>query len=305
MYPESLITQFFNEPIGSLQKAKRKLEHRIEDVIRSVSQSHIISTVINQKEIRIIGLRRSGNHAIIRWLEKQQTGEVLHLNNIRVNENPYRDNYENLLRKNNSKNIERWQQEARGFFTKKDCLLYSYEDYSLNQIANRRFEKTHDLYFGKSAERYDVIIMRDPFNLLASRIQQNYRAVKAPQKTDIDLWIEYAKEYLGETEYLKHNKVTINYNRWFNQVDYRQEIASRLNLEFSDDGFHEVSQRGGGSSFDGREFHGKATAMDVLGRWKVFAEDTAYRKLFDNKELLEYSETIFGSIPGTKFLEIS
>lgn len=37
----------------------------------------------------------------------------------------------------------------------------------------------------------------------------------------IDLWIDYAKEYLGETNYLKHNKICINYNQWFADVEYQ------------------------------------------------------------------------------------
>jgi len=42
--------------------------------------------------------------------------------------------------------------------------------------------------------------------------------------------------------------------------------------------------------------------MDVGSRWKYFADDPSYRKLFDNQELLEYSERIFGHIPGTESL---
>lgn len=302
MPQKSLFLQLLQESSTLLQKANRQLYHSVEDVGRAISQQHILSQVINYKEMRVLGLRRSGNHAIIHWMEKQETGNVRHLNNIRVNRNPYREKYEDLLRKNKTKDIEWWRQEAKGFFEKKDCLIHSYEDYSLEQITNPVFELKHDLYFGKSQDKYDILILRDPFNLLASRIKKNYRGVNDKNKTDIDVWIDYAKEYLGETNLLKNQKICINYNQWFADVDYRREIASQLNLEFSDTGINTVSRRGDGSSFEGREYHGKARNMDVCSRWKYFADDPSYRRLFNNQELLEYSQQIFGHIPGTECL---
>lgn len=305
MSQKSPFLQLLQESSTLRQKANRQLHHGIEDIVRSISQRHILSQVINQKEIRVVGLRRSGNHAIIHWIEKQETGKVRHLNNIRVNRNPYREKYEDLLRKDKTKDIEWWRQEAKGFFEKKDCLIHSYEDYSLEQITNPVFELKHDLYFGKSQDKYDVLILRDPFNLLASRIKKNYRNVNDKNKIDIDVWIDYAKEYLGETNLLKNQKICINYNQWFADVDYRREIASQLNLDFLDTGINTVSRRGDGSSFEGREYHGKAMNMDVCSRWKYFADDPSYRRLFNNQELLEYSQRIFGHIPGTECLRES
>lgn len=304
MYRESRIVKVLKNPEIVFKKAKRKLEHSIEDIDRTFSQQHIFSQVTNQKEIRIVGLMRTGNHAIIKWIQGQQTGKVWHLNNLQVNENPYRYKYEYLrdYYPQYQGAIERFQREARGDFTKKDCLLYSYEDYGLKQVLTQSFEKKHDLYLGKSAERYDLLVLRDPFNLLASRLKNNYTEVKARNKTVIDLWISYAKEYLGETHYLKHNKICVNYNRWTRDVTYRKQIAFQLKLDFSDAGINKVSGCGGGSSFEGRQFDGKASEMDVLNRWKHFAKDPSYRKLLNNQEMLEYTEKIFGHIPGTEYL---
>ncbi|MDJ0556305.1 MAG: hypothetical protein QNJ68_18080, partial [Microcoleaceae cyanobacterium MO_207.B10] len=116
-------------------------------------------------------------------------------------------------------------------------------------------------------------------------------------------WLDYAKEYLGETNYLKHNKICINYNQWFPDVEYRQEIASeKLQIEFSDAGIDKVTSFGGGSSFKGKQFDGNTTSIDVLNRWQKFADDPQYRELFNNPEISEYSERIFGHIPGTESL---
>jgi len=261
--------------------------------MRHLSNTVNSPEIVNQKEIRVVGLKRSGNHAIINWIRKQHHGEVWHLNKIPVKRNPYRFLYEHYPK-------EKLKQEAKGNFTKKDCLIYSYEDHALEQITNKGFESKAELYLGKSASKYDLLILRDPFNLLASRFKKGYIKVKCPDITLVELWISYAKEYLGETNLLKSKKICVNYNQWFSDVNYRRQLAEQLNVKFSDAGFNDVKGQGGGSSFDGLTFRGKAAEMDVLNRWKVFADDPQYRKLIDNVELRDYSERIFGHIPGTE-----
>ena len=182
-------------------------------------------------------------------------------------------------------------------------MLYGYEDYSLKEIFSDRFEKKHDIYLGKSAKRYDVLILRDPFNLLASRLKKNFRDVKTAEKTAVALWLEYAREYLGETSYLKHHKICINYNQWFGDESYRKNLLDRLGIAYVNQGLGQVGTWGGGSSFDGTEFKGQEDKMDLLGRWKHFADDPEYRKLFHNDQLMAYSEKIFGKIPGTEILQ--
>ena len=252
--------------------------------------------IVNEKEIRIVGLRRTGNHGIINWIKKQHAGQVWHLNNITTERNPYRVLYLHYKK-------EHLNREAKGDSVKKDCLLYSLEDYPLEKIVRGGLEKKHDLYLGTSRERYDVLILRDPFNLLASRIKKNYMNVKDENWTIIDLWISYAREYLGETDYLKNNKVPVNYNKWATDVEYRQHIASRLKFAFSDAGINDVKSEGGGSSFDRTSFQGQANKMDVLNRWKILSDDPSYRALLkSNRELIDYSERIFGHLPGTEVL---
>lgn len=250
-------------------------------------QINHITEIVNQKEIRVVGLKRTGNHAIINWLRQQHSGEVWHLNNIRPGTNPYRWLYSHYPK-------EHLKQEALGNFVAKDCLIYSYEDYSIERVTDPKFERRHDVYLGKSSLRYDLLILRDPFNLMASRLKKNYITVKDPNYTVTDLWLEYAKEFLGETNYLTNNKVCINYNRWFFDVEYRKNLASALGIEFSDKGIERVKSEGGGSSFDGKEFDGQATKMDVLNRYKLFEDDPAYQSLVNNEELIEYSRKIFG-----------
>jgi len=303
---ENLVLKALKKPSKAVKKVKRICDHTWEDWLKSKQQLSQETTIINKKEIRVLGLMRSGNHAIINWLQSQAKGEVWHLNNLIPKENPYRYKYEHLKDFYYPKyrcTGELYHREAQGDFTSKDCLIYSYEDYAINQVANDYFEQKHDLYLGKSQARYDVIIIRDPFNLLASRIKKNYLTVKAKNKTVIELWLEYAQEYLGETQYLKNQKITINYNQWFRDITYRQQIAAKLQLEFTDAGINTVHGCGGGSSFEGRELNGKGNQMDVENRWQYYQENQLYRTLLANPQLWEYSAKIFGHIPGTECLK--
>jgi len=67
-------------------------------------------------------------------------------------------------------------------------------------------------------------------------------------------------------------------------------------------GIDKVAGQGGGSSFEAKSFDVKATSMDVLNRWQKVADNPRYRELFSNQEIFEYSERIFGHIPGIESL---
>ena len=304
----SLIVKGLKKPNLALKKSKVFLANYLEDFIRILTQQDKLSEIVNQKEIRVAGMRRTGNHTIINWVKSQHTGKVEFINNVLANENPYRYKYQNLEDHypEHKWAIEHYRQQAKGNFIKRDCLIYSYEDFPLDQVASDKFEHNHDLYLGKSAIRYDLLIIRDPFNLFASRLKASskvghFLSVNSQNKTMVNLWIDYAKEYLGETNYLKHNKICINYNQWFFDIEYRQKIAKKLQMEFSDAGIDIVLGLGGGSSFDGKQFDGQATSMNVLNRWQKFCDNPQY-KIFFNQEVWEYSEQIFGHIPGTESL---
>lgn len=316
---QSNFNKIMKNPSYALNRLGSKVSQNLEDSYKIITGQQSSSTVVNQKEIRIIGLKRNGNHAVINWIEKQATGFVVHLNDIRVGENPYRCIYNSLAQDHprnswmgqqilrypqyrGKEGFELIEREAKGDFQPKDCLIYSYEDYEISKISSHFSEYKHDFYFGKSAQRYDVLILRDPFNMLASRLKSNKNPVKSWHKTVVDMWIDYAKEYLGETNYLKYNKIAVNYNQWVQDRDYRQQIANKLQLNFSDRGIHNVKTFGGGSSFDGTKFKGKASNMNVFDRWKHFIDNSDYKNMLNNPELFDYSQRIFGSIPGTESL---
>ena len=291
------------QKVNQLRRIKRDVGYWLHDTKRFLLQPFSSKDFINEKEIRVVGLRRSGNHGIITWIKRHYNNDVWHLNNVSPQTNPYRHLYQHYPR-------EKLKKEAKGIFSKKECLIYNYESYTLESITNSTVEKNHDLYLGKSQTKYDLLILRDPYNMFASIRKGQIKKKKDflylnthpnNQKSIPELWLDYAKEFLGETNYLKQNRVMVNYNQWVSDQDYRRKISEKLGLEFCDAGFNVVKNYGGGSSFNGTEFESQASKMDVLNRWQGFIDDDKYRTMF-NQEIIEYSQKIFGHIKGTEDL---
>jgi len=305
IYDAPLWKKALNKPGYALTKLRRRLQHGWQDSIRLTLQHPQDQGIVNQTEIRMVGLRRSGNHALIQWIKPQQNGVFQHLNDVPVYENPYRHKYEYFIDHypHHQGAIRQLHRQARGEFKPTDWLIYNYEDYPLGPIVDPAFERKHDWYLGPSARRLDVLILRDPFNLLASRLKKGFVTVKSTQYTFGDLWLAYAKEFLGETNYLTQPKICISYNRWVQDREYRRQLAAQLGLVFTDAGVHEVSSRAGGSSFDGTDYAGEARQMDVMSRWQHYLHHDLYGQLLHHPDLLRYAEWIFGPIEGIEVLK--
>lgn len=264
--------------------------------------------LINTHEWRTVGMSRSGNHAIVNWFLAQLQGHYCFLNCAEPKTNPfvtarpldahgctYQVNYAGFD----------LQAEQQGSFTRKDYLLHSYEDCFLGMVNSPAFEENHDCYVGSSGERIDILILRDPFNLFASRIKSGFyrhrqrkdsngrRRVTRP--TGLRIWKQHARQVLGR-DYLRQPFVPVLFNRWATDPTYRRELAENLGFTFSDDGFRRVARVGGGSSFDGLSYATRAQDMGLLHRWRHFADDPAFWNVFD-EEVFELAEEIFGSMP--------
>lgn len=248
----------------------------------------------NEKELIVCGMSRSGNHAIINWILRQASGRHCFLNCAEGKTNPFDScrplddglpwsvNYSDF-------SIER---ERAGLFSKKDLLVHSYEDAFLGYVFNRHLRRDHDRLVGRSRRRFDLLILRDPFNLFASR-----RALGDPlsARAGIRMWKQHAREFLGLRRHLEHNKLAISYNRWSACRDYRRSVAEHLDLPFTDAGVDAVARCAGGSSFDGLRLDGRAGRMPVAHRWRRFAADPGYWALFDD-ELVALARRIFGPL---------
>lgn len=243
--------------------------------------------LLNEVQYTIAGIRRSGIHAVSDWIFAQFRGPAMMLNDVLPGKDP---------RKNFSGNTV-----ARGGVAaqdeSKDCLLVIYEDRPLSTVAQSEVQH----FLGASRATHCLVVLRDPFNLLASRLRWQRKPGAAPELMDAlrgrDLWIDYSREYLGDRPADWPGALWINYNRWVYDPQYRTEVGQSLGLPEPARPSRGVSPFGGGSSFDGMGYDGRADQMQLLQRWREFIDEPGYLKLLAHSELLGASARIFGVEP--------
>ena len=288
-------------------------------------------------QVRVCGLQRSGNHAIINWIINQHKGKAYcFLNNVRHGSYDPFETCSQLFFENLSCSPER---EALRRVAK-HLLVLSYEDDDTQMLKNTgflksvfdpQFESNRRRYLGNSRYAYDVFIVRDPFNFFASRLTKWERLTG---RKDVDRvvhdWKEMARAAIALESDPRPQALAISYNAWHTDVSYRKELSRRLLGHHDDSSMNHVSSIGGGSSFEAvpltprmlvrnwrKAFDAKrltmlhhylgrialrerGSKMHVLERWKGFRQDDRFLSVFADRELLELSEQIFGEIPDSR-----
>jgi hypothetical protein len=150
-------------------------------------------------------------------------------------------------------------------------------------------------------QRFDILILRDPFNLFASRLRAGKDLTLTSVATAVRIWKQHAREFNGQSRHLTQSPVLINYNRWVTEPPYRQQLATQLGLNFTDATINNVHKTAGGSSFDGSRYDGHASRMKVLERWKFYQDDPTYRQIL-HPELIAYGTRLFAPLPGVERL---
>ena len=236
------------------------------------------------KKYCFIAPRRSGHHAIIEWFSKQIPNDIHFLN----------DNDHAWGRPIRFPKVENGQLEYLNNQYKTDKveigdkdLIYNYEDRLLSS-----FNEPQHL---KELENNDanIIILRDPFNLIASRMKHWVEKKPELLQNGINLWVEYAEEILGVTNIIP-NKHIILYNQWFTDANYRKTIVAWFNGKHDDSCINIVPEWGRGSTFDGLNYQNNASQMKVLERYKTIEDKDFLSSLIVNEIFQNHTETIFG-----------
>jgi hypothetical protein len=269
---------------------------------------------INQKEIALFGLKRSGNHALTHWLMEQLGSGTVHLNDVNT-EDPFESCREINIRglrsfctyRGLSSITARWRTmeysknrldvdwDAIRNHSPKSGLIISYENRSLDTEIYTRFCNRHDEMVGKSEQRFHVVLLRDAFNLFASQYQASF-IQSADIEEGIGIYKQYAELFLDPDKQIERKTICVNYNQWFQDSRYRIELGKQFGLDIDGKAYRTVPSIGGGSSFEGVSKQGNGHRMDVLQRWKRLSDDSGYRKIFTDKYLVELTNEIFGPI---------
>lgn len=252
----------------------------------------------NHNTIRIVtlSLQRSGQHAVINWLCSQMIN-VIHFNHCRFERTclSYKitpiNNRIVIYKENNKYDSGVQSREAANSILSKidsyERLLYSFEDVDPNNILLNNY--IHHI------DPTVILIIRDPYNWLASSIKhgQSSPVMLALKK---EIIVKYLEQALEVTNHIKHPVVTINFNDWVTRISYRKEVIRKLDLPFSeaaDNALQEVPDFGGGSSFDGTRSNTSNSNMNVFDRWKDYVDNPVFRKLLNDKHLIELTESFF------------
>ena len=240
----------------------------------------------NASEIRVLAMRRSGHHAVIHWLLRQARGPALFLNDVSLD--PGGELRGNRFSRYLNLSAEAAERDRAGDWVNKELLVWNLEDRGVAELVDfcRRCPGR-----GASGRVRHLIVVRDPWNWLASRFRAEPddpldRGAALPR------WREQARECLGRTALLP-GRLAVSFNRWVADEAYRRQLAAELGLPGDDAGFREVEWPGG-SSFGSEGV--RADNSVVLSRWREMAGEAAFRTAFD-PETVELGEALFGPAP--------
>ncbi len=113
-----------------------------------------------------------------------------------------------------------------------DALMYRY--FMFNEVSLVCHE---DLMLSFNTTNYTktIVIFRDMYDVIDDILSCTFKSVDNVVMKQIDLFEEYADEYLKETNKIPDTyKLFINYNRWSNDMKYRDELAKSLGFENTD-----------------------------------------------------------------------
>jgi hypothetical protein len=150
-----------------------------------------------------------------------------------------------------------------------DFLISSTEDIGVDEWSR--------MFRFAGVATYEGIVIRDPFNQLASRMKlfDDFGILWGMEKSAFiggfaALWMGHLRRALRDDP----DTMFVDYNEWFDSEAYRRSICERWGdrwgLTFDDKYLNVVTDHGKGSSFDARAFDGRGQGMRVHARWETF-----------------------------------
>lgn len=226
--------------------------------------------------IRVFGLRRSGNHAVINWLTRNAPGRAIFFNNCRVGHSPFTAH--------NGIEVDGVQVGRPGDDAREHAkavgdgavVFISYEN--TMPWADRRKAVSPGVPAQSVAQ--DVIIVRDFLNWSASLVKKMHSNAEYSARQRVtfalrlmDLYAQVLDEMLNEAR----TSVVIRYDAWHADPGYRRDVLGQMGFDPRDDSTGKVEAYGNGSSFQ----PGARDAQELrpLDRWKAMQDDPEYRIL--------------------------
>lgn len=237
-----------------------------------------------KKAYLVLAMKRSGHHAVIYWIAHNLSNRT-ELYNDCCKGWKAKHLIPNPIGKN-PMNVVIGGKKGQPI----DNAIFNIEDFDVSHLE--RFDFSQFKPFSEAEEKYVMIILRDPYNWIASCIKGGGGPLKYLDDR-VNLWKKQAKFCASASQY-KKDIYRVSYNRWFTSEEYRKSLSVALGMKSYDKGINLVPPRGNGSSFDARRYNGKAQDMKVLERWKEYKDDPRLIKYFKGTNLPHISEKMFG-----------
>lgn len=182
--------------------------------------------------IQVIGLQRSGNHAIISWLTSL-------FRNPKFLNNRHHDFFQDA------------RECAHVRDSKESCVIVSFEDAAIKFVHGRHLMRDVALLKSEDfpgARCITLYVLRDPYNNWASRViaTENRGLTGVPEiETFIESWMDIAAVHARAPDSV------VLYNRWADDAEYRRQICASIGGRYSEATLDDIPGFGGGSSFQG------------------------------------------------------
>jgi len=214
----------------------------------------------------LLGMRRSGHHAVRDWLVAHYPGEVV---------------------SHGFGNERDWFIARDGVV--RDCYIFNAEN--IDPLSVAECLDTDAWLSGTTRETVPKlgVVLRDPYNTLAGVLK-----FWGPGRSTgvVETWAKYAREYTEGPRFLPARCVWVLYNRWFLESEYRLELEGRFGLPKLGVPIPDV-QSHIGSSFE-RDVAPRD--LQVEDRWKHFASDREFLGRFQDREVNRMAIQIFGDV---------
>ncbi|MGR3760434.1 hypothetical protein ACUXV3_09945 [Roseobacteraceae bacterium NS-SX3] len=229
--------------------------------------------------LRLFGMRRSGNHAIADWLQRNAPGgRSVFLNNCKPGSSPF-DAFRGI-----EVNGRRAPQKAAGRDMAQvvaeagegALFLVSYEDTSPSDFLGRGPVSGS---FDEGLFTADILLCRSFLNWCASllkKLQGNPDYSLARRSAVLLRAIDTYTRLLALAGQADELALTcIRYDDWMADAGYRAGVLARLGLPAGDNTLGAVQPYGGGSSFQNDAQ--SAADLETGSRWRQMAADPEYQ----------------------------
>jgi len=226
--------------------------------------------------LRVFGLRRSGNHAVINWLQRNAPdGRAIFFNNCTAGRDPFRTfrAVEIDGRRVGGAGGDAAEYAARA--GEGATLILSYED----AMPNERRKRPVSAGIDERLIDAEVIVARSFLNWAASLVKKLQVNPDFTAHQRVGIVLKAVATYSSMLDILRADPapgvVAIRYDDWVATPTCRAATLARLGFANRDDSLGPVQGYGNGSSFQDSAETG--AQLRIAERWRQMADDPEYR----------------------------